>query len=329
MGLPGARAPGLGDDGQRPFVVEWSLDHDQVVLHLDDDAVVSAAGQIPDAVGHHLGGDLAVEPGRRPGGVGHLDVDGHVGFHVGHREIQRRESAGRLANARRELHAAEVPVLGVGDLDRRVAQDGVGYHRLDALHQVPVAERGPDGHASGHREDDHAALDGGVVGGRRLDDSMRGGPQLELSLGQGDRSRDRRRTRHVPGVVATQPERLPLLAADGLLAAAAHRVVALHAHELIAERGGLVVDGAGEALDGESWPRVARHRALPEGEVDAVAAVLERLEAVGTEGYRGRGQRGAGVLGGGGQRQGEQQCGRQRERGTHAGPPCAGCADGC
>ena len=41
---------GFRDDGQRPIVVQRSLGDDQVVLHLDHDAVVRAAGHVPHAL---------------------------------------------------------------------------------------------------------------------------------------------------------------------------------------------------------------------------------------------------------------------------------------
>ena len=73
-----------------------------------------------------------------------------------------------------------------------------------------------------------------------LIDAVRRGPQLELPIDQRDGRRVAASPDDVPGEVAAQHEDLTLLAADGLHAAAARRVFALQAHELVPQRGGLV-----------------------------------------------------------------------------------------
>src|SRR6185295_8021484 len=82
---------------------------------------------------------------------------------------------------------------------------------------------------------------------------------------------------HVPRLVAAHVEGQALLAADRLHAATPRRILALQADGFLAERGRLVVDDAGLALDEEARPRLTRRVALPRRELHAAAADLQRL----------------------------------------------------
>ena len=105
------------DHAHGALVVEWRLHDDHVVLHLDSDAVVAAAGEVPDAVGHFLVRHARVGPHGLLDRFGHLDVDGCVRPDLVHGELEPGRARGRLRNLHRKLHTAEVLVVRVPDLD--------------------------------------------------------------------------------------------------------------------------------------------------------------------------------------------------------------------
>src|SRR5204863_5656141 len=101
-------------------------------------------------------------------------------------------------------------------------------------------------------ERDRPASHGAAPGHGRLHGAVRRHPDLDLTLRQGDRHRIVHVAHHVPGVLTTHDEDLPLLTADGLLAAAPGRVEGLRAYELVTQRGRLVVDRPREAFQVEA-----------------------------------------------------------------------------
>ena len=226
-----------------------------MVLHLDERAVVAAAAQEPDAFGDHLARHTGVGGRCLANRVGNGKINRHVWLNVAHGQLERGIGADRLLDLRRELHAAEVLVVRIADFDRNVAKHGVRRDRIDPLdHALRV-----DGRLhlvlAGHGERDRAALHRRLVDHRGLDDTVRRGPQLQLPIDQRDRCRVDDFARDGPGEVAIQHEGLALLAANGLPAAAARRVLTLQANELVTERGRLVVHRPRVALDDEPGPR--------------------------------------------------------------------------
>ncbi len=95
---------------QRPRVGEGRLDEDEVVGHLDGDAVVRAADDEPDAGAEPLDDDALGRAARR---LGHVEGHRRVGLHLADDQIEDGVATHRLADAHRELHAAEVAVVGI------------------------------------------------------------------------------------------------------------------------------------------------------------------------------------------------------------------------
>ena len=206
--------------------------------------------------------------------------DGRVRLDVGHREVEGGVGVDHLPDLHRELHAAEVLVVGVVDLDPHVAEHGVrddGHHFLD---EVLAVDGGPDPEPPGSGERERVPLNGGVAGHRQLDDTVRRGPQLELPIEQGDRRRGRGVADHVPGEVAARHENLALFAAGRDAAAPPPRCGSspVRPHQLVLDRGRLVAHRAREALDDEPGPRHLRRVVLPHLEVHAAARVLDGLD---------------------------------------------------
>ena len=77
----------LLDHRDGPCVVLWTFDHDQVIAHFDQHAVMRAAGEIPDPVGHLVG--LHLDGGLR-NAVGRLDVGRNIGLGFGDGQIEGR-----------------------------------------------------------------------------------------------------------------------------------------------------------------------------------------------------------------------------------------------
>jgi hypothetical protein len=121
----------LVERGHRAFVVEGTLDHADIVLHLDDHAVVRAPGQIPDAESGLLRDDARV--GHR--GLAHVVRHRHVGRGIGldvtHGQVERGKPPDALADPHGDLHPAEIAIVRVDELGRRVAGHGVGPHGID------------------------------------------------------------------------------------------------------------------------------------------------------------------------------------------------------
>ena len=305
------------DDGQRAVVVQRALDDDQVILHLDHHAVMRAAGQVPHAVGGLLGRDLHVRIPRLPDAVRHRHVGGGVGLDLRHRELERGESADGLPDLRRELHAAEVAIVGVAHRDGHVAEDGIGHRPVDTLDQVGGVESRHRLEAPGDSEGDRAALEGRLAGHRGLDDAVRGRPEQELALRERDRRRRDRFARHVPGVIAAEEGNGLVLAAH-VRAAALGRLERPRANHLLAERGRVVVHRARQAPDVELWPGGARVVALPGPEERAAALELDRLEPGGAERLRDGLERRAAVLSVGADRREQQDRGQQGYQYSHS-----------
>src|SRR5256712_5353347 len=272
----------FGQHGHGAIVVERALHEDYVILHLDQQAVMGARGDVPAAVGRHLARHPGVRRGRLTNRVGHGNVHGDVGLDVADRQVEGRIRADRLPDLRRELHSGEVLVVRIADLDRHVAEHGVRGHGDDLLHQVLGIDRRLYLEAPGSGERDRPTLDGRVVRHRGLDDPVWRGPQLELPIDQCDRRRVGRFAHHVPGKVAARDEDLALLTRDGLSTAAARWVFALRPHELVANGGVLVVHGPRVALDDEPRPRRVRVEGLADLVVYAACRVLDRVDGLRT-----------------------------------------------
>ena len=119
-GLAGSQACRFGDHGQRSLFVVRRVDDRDVVLELDEQAVVRAAAEQPDTGGELLRLDPRARRHRRSHRVGNRhrgdrDVRLHAGdaiFVVVVGGVQPRVALMRVQQ-HRELHAAEVPVVRV------------------------------------------------------------------------------------------------------------------------------------------------------------------------------------------------------------------------
>ena len=195
----------LLDHRDGPCVVLRTFDHDQVIAHFDQHAVMRAAGQIPDPVGHLVG--LHLDGGLRDA-VGRLDVGRNIGLGFGDGQIEGRLAAPFLADPGRELHPAEILVVRVDGFGQRVAEHRIGAPQFDFIDEVLVVDRGPglEQVGDGERNDRGLfavialCLDSGIVLGRRLEDAVRRDPQLVQTIGDSDGRRDGRVLAHlVPG----------------------------------------------------------------------------------------------------------------------------------
>ena len=202
-----------------------------------------------------------------------------------------------LSDTGGELDGPELAIVGVGDLHRHVADHRVRDARLDLLEQPVRVEEPPGIVATGDHEGDGAARHGGAAGQRRLEEAVRGGPELKLPLGEGDGGGDGRVVHHVPRVLTAGEEGLAQLPADGLSAAAARGILGLGADEDVADRCVIVVHRARVARQVEPRPGLPGGRALPELAPGPRAGVLDGLDLDGAE-RRGRPfERGALLLG--------------------------------
>ena len=277
-----------------------------MVLHLDGDAVVAAAGEVPDPVGHFLVRHARVGPHGLLDRFGHRDVDGCVRPDLVHGELEPGRARGRLRNLRRKRHAAEVLVVRVPDLDWQVTDHGVRDDCLDLIDEISLGERRPRTKPIRDGERDRAALDRRVVFHRGLDDPVRSGPQLELALSQSDWRRRSRVSDHVPGVVSAHH---PDLSRRRCATAARLRPSPL---EIGPDRGGLVADRAGIAPESELGAALTRDGALADVEHRAGGRVLEGGKARCSHSSSGAFEGGSRVLRVAGHRDDEQQQGHQR-----------------
>jgi hypothetical protein len=83
----------LGDHGQGAVVVERAFRDAHVIHPLDHGAVMGAAGQVSDTLGHLLGRHPGIEGSRLANSIRHWDVHGGVGADLAHRQIESREAA--------------------------------------------------------------------------------------------------------------------------------------------------------------------------------------------------------------------------------------------
>src|SRR5262249_24833865 len=117
-----------------------------------------------------------------------------------------------------------------------------------------------------------------------------------LALHERDGSGGRGLPRHVPGLLTAHHEDLTQLAHHGS-AASTRRHLRPRAREVVAERGRVVVDLAGERGEREARPRCSWDRALPRREARAGARELQRAETVRAQRLGGAVERGAPILG--------------------------------
>ena len=198
--MVGDDAPGLRDHRERALVVERALHDDDVVGHLEHHAVVGAARHVPDALGHLVALHGAVHPAGLAHRVRRRDVERHVHLDVGHREVEGGEAAVPLGDAGGELDRPELAIVRVGDLHRHVAHHRVRHARLHLLEQPLRVEEPARGVEPRDRERDGTVRDGRAAGQGRLEEAVRGRPQLHLPLGEGDGRGDGQVVHHVPGV---------------------------------------------------------------------------------------------------------------------------------
>ena len=135
--LAGRERLRLLDDGERSRIGERRLDEDEVIGHLDRDAVVRAAGEEPDAGAEPLDDDALRLIARR---LGHVEGSGRVHLHGRDGEVEHGVAAHRLAHSHRELHAREVAVLGIRRHRPGVAEHRIGDDRVDLRDEAVGAD---------------------------------------------------------------------------------------------------------------------------------------------------------------------------------------------
>ena len=254
--------PGLRQHRLRACVVQRTFDQDQVVLHFDQDAVVRASREEPDAVRDLL----HRHPLRRGQDFRrNLDARRQVDLDFAHFHVEHGKAAHVLSDAGRKTDPAEVAIARINRDSGRVAQHRVGLDRLDPLHH-PVS-RDPRGRPEParllerHQRQRSVPVQDWVVSQGSLDHAVGRGPKImdpsihRQSGGHG------RRPGQIPGFVATQQPGRSLLASPhqgqrspaGRLGAGAHRI--------FAQRRVLVIDQpreTGEVLPGPGHSRTVR-----------------------------------------------------------------------
>jgi hypothetical protein len=281
-------------------VVERTLDEDDVVLHLDRDTVVRAAGEEPDAFrglfgGHPLG---SLEHGFRHGHVG-----GRVDLYFGNSDVEHRKAPCALLDPARKLDAAVILIIGVGGDDCRVAEDRIGDAGIDALHEIVVVDQHgggkTPGFGEGNRGDFLAAFasprDGGPVPQRGKNDSVRRGPQVVDARVDSDAGRCGRGACHVPRIGPVH------IRGHLLFAGSRHRAAAgglgAAAREVFAQGSVRVVGHSRETGIVELRPRPAGLEGLAERRAGPAARKANRLQVRGAHGSGCAPQQGFGVLG--------------------------------
>ncbi len=297
---------------ERSLLVERRLDHRDVVAELHRDAVMRAAADEPDALGHLLG----VGAHRRRRGltdvVGHrhrrnrhvrLDVR-HPDFHRVVRGIEDRVALMHV-DGRRKLHAAEILVIEMADLVQHVAVHRIGNPRGRELDKVLIVDGADDLVLAKRRERDQIrppAVFGqaGIgrphdgrghhthvfAGHRRLQKAVRRQDDLELPelvVRHDLQIRPPREsgflTLHVPGIAAADDLHHALVAVERR-AAAPHRVVPPPPREVLPRHVRVVVDRARIGGHLEPRPVLLQVEALAHQRVPARRRVLDRLHAV-------------------------------------------------
>src|SRR5262249_33494080 len=118
----------LVDDRSGAGVVLRSFDHHQMVGHLDQYAVMSAARQVPYTIGDLVGLDL---DSRLTNIVWHLDIYWRIGFDLAYRKVKSGEAARFLRDLGRKLNTAKIRVVSVAGLCQSVAEHRVGAQGFD------------------------------------------------------------------------------------------------------------------------------------------------------------------------------------------------------
>ena len=191
---------------------------------------------------------------------------------VAHGQVQYRVTAQVLADAHRELDAAEIPVVRKGDQRWGVAHDRVGLHRLDLLHQPGRVDKGggakTPGYGERYRRQRASAFGsragGGAVGKCRLDDAMRRGPQVVDAAVHGDRRSAGIGTGKIPGDIAAQQPAGTLLTGAHEWHGTSARGFGAAACGIFAEGRVVVVGHARKARIGDLRPRHAWLESLSE-----------------------------------------------------------------
>lgn len=227
----------------------------------------------------------------------HLQRRRAVRLYIVQRQLQRGKPVLPHHDVRRVLHAAEIPVLRINPFEQRVAGEPDVDPRLDALHEILVAERPRHGVLTGHKGDDilsanHRRRCGGGIGGRPLQEAVRRQPDPERAhLGAAIRRLV------LDDVARNGPDAaLPRRGAEAAGAAASRRNLIIDAHELLPHRGRGIVHRHHVLRDREPRPWPTRRKRLA-GRIDrSGAGVLQRLESRGAHGGRRRVDHGAGIL---------------------------------
>ena len=277
--------------------------------------VVDAVGQLLDRDGHRR---RRVTPHR----IRHRDVHRRVLDDRRDRQFEHRMPALRPDDAAREPDAAEIAVVRVRELDRRVAEHGIVDPRLHPLDLVAGVDAPDIAVLPAHGEGDlGAALDRlrrGVVGGGGLQEAVRRRPDLHGPFFDRGRLRLRRRRGarggagwrgHVPGVGAADDLHDPLRHGGRSRAIGLDHLDALHLHL----RGGrLVVDAGREALQVERRPGQRGIGGLAELEPSAGARVLDGVRVGGCQRRAGGWQRPGLLAGAGTDGESDHHAGREK-----------------
>ena len=212
----------------------------------------------------------------------------------------------------RRLNAiADIFPLGVADLHLHIAHHRAwnpGDHALEHILRIELPRRPVLAHCREADDPQVPACAGkfAIAHGRvrirecRLDEAMRADPDHELAhFGLIVLSLRLALRVQVPGVIAVDECRPPLLAVDGKAgAAAARRVVTLHTHHLFFGGLAAVIDGLRIALHVHARPIVRRREILTEIAYPARPGVLNPIDFARADGSVGRLQQGSCILGG-------------------------------
>ena len=137
--------------------------------------------EVPHAVGKLVHADPQRRRRRRLDIGRHVDGDGGVGLHLADHDVEGRKAVLGLHDVPRKLDAAEVRVIGIGDLDRIIADHFIGRQIAHLLDEVLGVERRLE-LAAIDADRDGVAVHLAGIRQRGLDHAMRRRPQSEQAL---------------------------------------------------------------------------------------------------------------------------------------------------